>query len=77
MSAKERLDQHDKQMAAIRNLMELGMRIVNKNSRDIRALIAAQRRAAEAQKRTEQSLRAFIERTGGTNGHTKRKVDLQ
>jgi hypothetical protein len=68
---EERLDKHDRQIAAIRDLVHAGMRLVVETRKDIRALAAAQ-------KRTEESLQALINslRRGG-NGHVKRKVDLQ
>lgn len=69
MTTKERLDKHDRQIAAIRELMHEGMRLVIQTRKDFRTLAAAQAR-------TEASLKAFIDgmRQGG-NGHSKRKVD--
>jgi hypothetical protein len=61
--------QHDKQIKAIRDLVHEGMRLVVATRRDLRELAAAQ-------KRTEASLRAFIESRSQGNGHAKRKVDL-
>ena len=70
MTLKQRVDQHDKQIAAIRNLVHEGMRLVIENRKDMRALAAAQ-------KRTEQSLKALIDMMrGGGNGHTRRRVDI-
>ena len=62
--------QHDKQIKAIRDLVHEGMRLVVATRKDLRELAAAQ-------KRTEASLRAFIESRTQGNGHAKRKVDLQ
>jgi hypothetical protein len=62
--------QHDKQVKAIRDLVHEGMRLTVEIGKDMRAL-------ATAQKRTEESLQAFLERRRGGNGHAKRKVDLQ
>ena len=71
MAAKQRLDQHDKQIAAIRNLVHEGMRLVVETRKDMRAMAAAQ-------KKTEQSLKALIDTMRGSgNGHGKRRVDLQ
>jgi hypothetical protein len=71
MTAKQRLDQHDRQIAAIRNLVHEGMRLVVETRKDMRAMAAAQ-------KKTEQSLKALIDTMrGGGNGHGKRRVDLQ
>jgi hypothetical protein len=62
--------QHDKQIKAIRSLVQEGMRLMVETRKDMRVLAAAQ-------KRTEDSLRALIENRRGSNGHSKRKVDLQ
>ena len=74
---KEPVDQHDQEIAAIRKLIVMGMKMLNRNqelikdnTKQIRALIAAQ-------KRTDAALRSYIERTGVANGHEKRKLDLQ
>ena len=71
MKTPERLDRHDRQIAAIRALVQEGMRLVVETRRDIRAL-------ATAQKRTEDNLQALINtlRRGG-NGHSKGKLDLR
>ena len=54
MTEKQRLDQHDKQIAAIRNVVQQGMRLVVQTRKDIRTLAAAQ-------KKTDESLKALIE----------------
>jgi hypothetical protein len=71
MKTHERLDRHDRQIAAIRALVQEGMRLVVETRRDIRALAIAQRR-------TEENLQTLIStlRRGG-NGHSKRRLDLQ
>ena len=69
MTVTERLDKHDKQIASIRELVQEGMRLVVQSRKDIRSLAAAQ-------KRTDASLRAFIDSMrGGGNGYTKPHVD--
>ena len=74
VATKERLDKHDRQIAAIRDLVEAGMKMLVENQRlgvetrkELKALTAAQ-------KQTEATLQAFIGslRPGG-NGHTKRE----
>jgi hypothetical protein len=71
VTAKPRLDQHDKQIAAIRNLVHEGMRLMVETRKEMRALAVAQRK-------TDQSLKALIDTMrGGGNGHGKRRVDLQ
>ena len=68
MKSQERLD---RQIAAIRALVQEGMRLVVETRRDIRAL-------ATAQRRTEENLQSLINmmRRGG-NGHSKGKLNLQ
>ena len=83
MTVTERLDRHDKQIAAIRDLVKEGMRMVVETRRltletrkDLRMLATMQLATAEAQKRTDASLHALIDSLrGGGNGHTKRRVD--
>lgn len=63
---EERLDKHERQIAAIRDLVHEGMRLVIQTRKDIRTLNAAQIR-------TDASLRALIESLRGGNGHTNGK----
>lgn len=76
MTTKERLDRHDKQIAAIRDLVKEGMRLVIQTRQDTRREI---KDLIAAQKRTDASLKALIDslRVSGANGHAKGKVDLQ
>jgi hypothetical protein len=53
VKTKEHLEKHDRQIAAIRDLVQQGMRLVVETRQDIRAL-------ATAQKRTDASLQALI-----------------
>ena len=65
MTTKEHLTLHDKQIAAIRGLVQEGMRLVIETRRDIRALVASQ-------KRTERNLETLIDTLGrGGNGKPK------
>ena len=57
MTTKERLDRHDRQIAAIRDLVHEGMRLLIETRKDIRVLVNAQK--------------ATMKR--GMNGHRKRK----
>ena len=67
VTANERLDRHDRQIAAIRELVPQGL--VVETRKDIRSLIAIQ-------KRTEQKLETLINTMmRGSNGHAKRPVD--
>jgi hypothetical protein len=89
LTTKERPSKHDREIAEIRELMgkvAKGALAARHELREIRAELREDRRKAwaairelsAAQKRTEASLRAFIEsmRRAG-NGHTRRKIDLQ
>jgi len=54
VTEKQRLDQHDKQIAAIRDLVQQGIRLMVQTRKDVRILTAAQ-------KKTDESLKALIE----------------
>lgn len=71
MTTTQRLEQHDKQIAAIRKLVMTGMKMLVRNQQQLNQL-------AVAQKKTEASLKALIDdmRGSGGNGHNKRKLDL-
>jgi len=78
VTAKQRMDQHDKQIAAIRNLVREGMRLMLETRRDIAETRKDMRALAAAQKKTDESLKDRIDTMrGGGNGHGKRRVDLQ
>ena len=67
MTTKEHLAVHDKQIAAIRALIQEGMRLMVETRRELRATAALTRQNAEALKQIIDSRRA-------TNGHTKGKA---
>ena len=76
MTVTERLDKHDKQIASIRDLVKEGIKMVLETRRLALETRRDLRELAAAQKRTDSSLRAFIDSMrGGGNGHTKRRVD--
>jgi hypothetical protein len=76
MTTKQHLEKHDRQIAAIRDLVQQGMKLVIETRKDIRTLATMQKATAAAQQRTEASLKAFIDTMrGGGNGHTKAKFD--
>jgi hypothetical protein len=83
MTVTERLDRHDKQIAALRDLVKEGIKMVVEirhltleTRKDIRKMAAMQLATAAAQERTDASLRALIESLrGGGNGHANRRVD--
>jgi hypothetical protein len=75
MTAKDKelvadVARHDRQVRAIKALVEEGMRMVITDKRAIRQIRADQRELRAVRK-------AFIERARATHGHTQRKVDLQ
>jgi len=70
MTAKERLDQHDKQIKAIRELIHEGMRLVVQTRRDFKQLHAQQNRTDAMLQELIRSLK------GGGNGHSKAKLDI-
>ena len=81
---ERRAAQHNREVAGIRKLITIGMKMLNRNQEQIHALAAAQRRTEVAQQRTEAALqrmeaalKGLIESRRGGNGHTKRKMDLQ
>jgi N-methylhydantoinase B/oxoprolinase/acetone carboxylase alpha subunit len=65
VTTKEHLTLHDKQIAAIRNLVQEGMRLVIETRKDIRALVASQQR-------TERNLETLVN-TLGRSGNGKHK----
>jgi chromosome segregation ATPase len=71
----EKIIANDKSLVGIRNLLQTGMRMLADMETKISALVDSQTRLydtvqqlAEAQKRTEESLRRFLDRSG--NGHS-------
>jgi hypothetical protein len=64
MTTKESLDRRDTQIAAIRILVHEGMKLVIETRRDIRTLVAVQ-------KRTERNLETLVN-TLGRGGNGKR-----
>jgi hypothetical protein len=68
IATADRLDKAERQIAAIRDLVHEGMRLVIQSRKDIRALNAAQIR-------TDASLKALIDSLrGGGNGHANGKT---
>jgi hypothetical protein len=71
MTTKEHLTRHDREIAAIRTLLQQGMRLVVQVQQ-------AQKRTGQAQERTEQNLNLLVESLRrGSNGHARRKLDVQ
>jgi hypothetical protein len=70
VTTKEHLSKHDREIGKILDLMGRFAKGMLQLQSDLRELAAAQ-------KRTEAALRAYLESRRATNGHTKRKIDLQ
>ena len=78
MTIKERVDQHDleiaihrREVAAIRKLILTGMKMIN-------SVAAAQKRNEQVLNKLEANLESLASSyRRGTNGHTKRKLYLQ
>jgi hypothetical protein len=78
MTVKERVDKHDREIAAIRKLLHSGMKMLVKleemqaeTRKDLKELAAAQLL-------TEKKLQTLIDSlTRARNGHGERKLDLQ
>jgi hypothetical protein len=70
VTTKEHLSKHGREIAKILELM-------GRFARGMLQLQSEVREVAALQKRTEAALKAYLESRRATNGHTKRKVDLQ
>ena len=68
-SLKERVDKHDREIAAIRKLIQTGMKMMVKFDQNMLRLEASQRE-------TDRQLQAFIRslRRGDGNGRVKHRV---
>ena len=77
-TTQERLTKHDREIAAIRKFVLTGMQMLTKIQASQRELQASQRELQASQRETDKQLQILIRSLqGGTNGHAKRKVDLQ
>ena len=74
-ATKERLDKHDREVAAIRALIREGRRLTVETRKDLRLLAAMHKKHEGGQQRTEEALRDFIasQRHSG-NGRSKGPV---
>jgi hypothetical protein len=59
-ATKERLDRHDREMAAIPTRMREGMRLSVETRKDLRVRAAIQKKHEAGQQRTAEALRDFI-----------------
>jgi hypothetical protein len=67
VTTKEHLSLHDRQIATIRALIKEGMQLVVETRKDMRTILAMQ-------KRTEEALKQMVDSRRTTNGHTKGKA---
>lgn len=67
---KDRVDKHDREIAAIRKLIQAGMKLLVENEKHIRRLEASQRE-------TDRQLQLFIAslNRGNGNGHKNKSVE--
>jgi septal ring factor EnvC (AmiA/AmiB activator) len=74
---KERIDQHDREIAAIRKLVRTGMKMLVNIEDKMRDLAAAQKEAARQLKETDRQLNRFIRflERGNGNGHKPSRVE--
>ena len=72
----ERVNQHDREIAAIRKLVLTGMKMLVRLEKNQERLERAHERLEKAQERTEQTLERFIRslERGGGNGRVKGRV---
>jgi hypothetical protein len=78
MTLKQRVDRHDREIDAIRKLVLMGMKLLNQTNGRLDRLVTAHQALAASQRETDRQLQTFIRSMRrGTNGHTKRKLDLQ
>ena len=74
---EERVERHDKQVAAIRGLVEQGMRMMVETRKVLREVAINQKRTDAKVEKMAESIKALtdsLRRTGG-NGHAPRKID--
>lgn len=72
MTQKERIDRHDREIAAIRKLMMTGTKMLVRSEKRIDNLTAAVDRLERSQEKTDAALKDFIRSLkGGSNGHSK------
>ncbi|MBZ5610293.1 MAG: hypothetical protein LAP38_18680 [Acidobacteriia bacterium] len=70
-SLKQRIDRHDREIAAIRKLIHVGMKMSVTNEKQIRELAVQQRQ-------TSRELQAFIRSLQrGGDGHSRRGPSIQ
>ena len=76
---ERQLEVHDRQIKAIRDLVREGMRMLVETRRLMVEFRKDMRELAAAQKRTDASLKDYLDslKRGGPNGHNKGKLDLQ
>ena len=75
---RERVDRHDREIAAIRKLIHAGMKMFVRLEQEHMAFRKELRELQASQRETDRELKAFIRslRRGG-NGHTRGRADLQ
>jgi hypothetical protein len=74
-SLRERVDKHDREIAAIRKLIHTGMKMFVKAEEEHAAFRKELRELRASQRETDRQLQAFIRSLrGGSNGRTKGSI---
>jgi hypothetical protein len=73
---KERIDRHDREIAAIRKLIFTGMKMLGKHDQNLLRLEEEVRALTSSQRETDRQLQNLIRSLQGTaqNGHAKRPI---
>jgi hypothetical protein len=75
MTVKDRLDKHDREIAAIRKLILTGMKMINQLAASQKETDRQLKETDRQLKETDRQLQAFIQSIRrGSNGHTKRSL---
>lgn len=85
MTLKQRVDQHDREIAAIRKLVVTGMKMLSRMNDHLDRVddrldrvAASQEKLTASQLETDRMLKDLIRSLkGGGNGHAKRKIGIQ
>ena len=74
-AVKERLDRHDREIAAIRKLILAGMKMLNRSQDRMDRIERSQETLLGSQRETDRMLKELIRSLrGGTNGHQKKAI---
>lgn len=74
---KERVDKHDREIAAIKKILQTGMKMLVRIEAKVEKLADSQRETDRQLKETDRQLQLLIRslNRGNGNGHSRRAVD--